>query len=62
LSDNENNKENREKRKAKPTLSDEEIKELMSKAENLKKRSNEVVQKANKNLDTAQHEEYKSSD
>jgi hypothetical protein len=62
LSDNENNKENREKRKAKPTLSDEEIKELMSKAETLKKRSNEVVQKANKNLDTAQHEEYKSSD
>ena len=62
MSDNENNKENREKRKAKPALSDEEIRELMSKAETLKKRSNEVVQKAIKNLDTAQHEEYKSSD
>lgn len=62
MSDNENNKENREKRRAKPALSDEEIKELIFKSEVLKKRSQEVVQKAIKNLDTAQRGDRKSSD
>lgn len=62
MSDNENNKENREKRKAKPASSDEEIEELISQWGTLKKKGNEAVQKAIKNLDTAQHEEPKSSD